>query len=69
MDYIFRWLGVTFLPGYREAVNGHAAEKRRRLWSKDASRPAAFAEQAAARLASLQTLAPTKVGGNGKSFD
>jgi len=22
IDYIFRWLGVTFLPGYREANNG-----------------------------------------------
>jgi ribonucleoside-diphosphate reductase alpha chain len=22
VDYIFRWLGVTFLPGYREASNG-----------------------------------------------
>jgi len=29
IDYIFRWLGVTFLPGYREANNGiaPAAEK------------------------------------------
>ncbi|MCX7425463.1 MAG: vitamin B12-dependent ribonucleotide reductase [Planctomycetia bacterium] len=24
IDYIFRWLGVTFLPGYREANNGSA---------------------------------------------
>jgi ribonucleoside-diphosphate reductase alpha chain len=22
VDYIFRWLGITFLPGYREASNG-----------------------------------------------
>lgn len=22
VDYIFRWMGVTFIPGYREAVNG-----------------------------------------------
>jgi len=22
VDYIFRWMGVTFLPGYREAANG-----------------------------------------------
>ena len=25
VDYIFRWLGITFLPGYREAMLGHAA--------------------------------------------
>ncbi len=25
VDYIFRWLGMTFLPGYREASNGGAA--------------------------------------------
>jgi ribonucleoside-diphosphate reductase alpha chain len=24
VDYIFRWLGMTFLPGYREAMVGHA---------------------------------------------
>ena len=24
VDYIFRWLGITFLPGYREAMQGHA---------------------------------------------
>jgi ribonucleoside-diphosphate reductase alpha chain len=24
IDYIFRWLAVTFLPGYREANNGEA---------------------------------------------
>jgi ribonucleoside-diphosphate reductase alpha chain len=22
VDYIFRWLGITFLPGYREAMSG-----------------------------------------------
>jgi len=25
VDYIFRWLGITFLPGYREAMLGHPA--------------------------------------------
>jgi ribonucleoside-diphosphate reductase alpha chain len=25
VDYIFRWLGITFLPGYREAMFGHPA--------------------------------------------
>jgi len=26
VDYIFRWLGINFLPGYREASLGHADE-------------------------------------------
>jgi len=25
VDYIFRWLGIRFLPGFREAMSGHAA--------------------------------------------
>ena len=24
VDYIFRWLGITFLPGYREAQQGYS---------------------------------------------
>ena len=27
VDYIFRWLGITFLPGYKEANKGHVAEE------------------------------------------
>ena len=27
VDYIFRWLGITFLPGYREAQTGVLAEE------------------------------------------
>ena len=31
VDYIFRWLGITFLPGYREAMLGQpAADESRR---------------------------------------
>ena len=30
VDYIFRWLGITFLPGYREANAGHSPTSRRR---------------------------------------
>ena len=26
IDYIFRWLGITFLPGYKEASLGMLAE-------------------------------------------
>ena len=29
IDYIFRWLGITFLPGYKEASMGVLAEQRR----------------------------------------
>ena len=25
IDYIFRWMGNTFLPGYKEASHGRAA--------------------------------------------
>ena len=28
VDYIFRWLGITFLPGYREAMLGHPPDRR-----------------------------------------
>jgi ribonucleoside-diphosphate reductase alpha chain len=27
IDYIFRWLGITFLPGYKEANSGHIPGK------------------------------------------
>ncbi|RIK74390.1 MAG: vitamin B12-dependent ribonucleotide reductase [Planctomycetota bacterium] len=27
VDYIFRWMGITFLPGYKEANNGALSEK------------------------------------------
>ena len=27
VDYIFRWLGITFLPGYREALKGMPADE------------------------------------------
>ena len=30
VDYIFRWLGITFLPGYREANKGMLGRGRRR---------------------------------------
>jgi ribonucleoside-diphosphate reductase alpha chain len=28
IDYIFRWLGITFLPGYKEATLGAPAQER-----------------------------------------
>jgi ribonucleoside-diphosphate reductase alpha chain len=45
VDYIFRWLGITFLPGYREANLGiHVEEGQRKTADDDvepASKPAA----------------------------
>ncbi len=54
VDYIFRWLGITFLPGYREA--------NRALYGRSepaGSQPAAKGEDAASELKP----AATKVGG------
>ena len=31
VDYIFRWLGITFLPGYKEANNGSSRSKANRF--------------------------------------
>ena len=40
IDYIFRWLGITFLPGYKEASLGVTTGKRRASEPSDAdSRP------------------------------
>jgi ribonucleoside-diphosphate reductase alpha chain len=48
VDYIFRWLGIEFLPGYREAMLGHPAadeptaedtETETRLAAKKAGEP------------------------------
>jgi ribonucleoside-diphosphate reductase alpha chain len=41
IDYIFRWLGITFLPGYREASLGEATDGGGKLASKPADDPAA----------------------------
>jgi len=41
IDYIFRWLGITFLPGYREASLGEATDGGGKLASKPADGPAA----------------------------
>jgi ribonucleoside-diphosphate reductase alpha chain len=67
VDYIFRWLGVTFLPGYREASNGQPPKADEA--GSVADMHASIVEQATAKVATLQPPAPTKVGGNGKSVD
>ena len=43
VDYIFRWLGVEFLPGYREAMLGHpatdeVADRHGRRGNRDSAR-------------------------------
>ena len=67
VDYIFRWLGVTFLPGYREASNGQPPKAEEA--GSAAEMHSAIVEQATAKVAALQPPAPTKVGGNGKPVD
>ena len=68
VDYIFRWLGVTFLPGYREANNG--------LPPKTTDEPAESSpakgtslDQFLSKVVSLQAPATPKVGGNGKASE
>src|ERR1700743_3619477 len=38
VDYIFRWLGITFLPGYREASLGFSKEAPAATDDADAER-------------------------------
>jgi ribonucleoside-diphosphate reductase alpha chain len=54
VDYIFRWLGITFLPGYREANRGPLPDE-----PAAAARSSPGAEDAATELSP----AATKVGG------
>ncbi|MCH8044593.1 MAG: intein-containing adenosylcobalamin-dependent ribonucleoside-diphosphate reductase [Planctomycetes bacterium] len=55
VDYIFRWLGITFIPGYREANLGMPAAKEAE--EDEAEKPAAKSEQVA-----------TDVGGQSAGF-
>ncbi len=83
VDYIFRWLGITFLPGYREAMVGHPAvdegpagrpteedaETETRLAATKAGEPSVA--QGSATQATLQSTTPNGVkaraGQNGSS--
>lgn len=70
VDYIFRWLGVCFLPGYREASNGLPAKDDVDDAQKDAS--ALKAEEVAAASAPAQAghplaEAPPHTNGDGKA--
>jgi ribonucleoside-diphosphate reductase alpha chain len=50
IDYIFRWLGITFLPGYREAQRGLLADESPASPASDeASTPQAPQKPASAR--------------------
>ncbi len=54
VDYIFRWLGITFLPGYREATLGQVVEDG----PSHASNPAATDAEAEPRLAARKAGEP-----------
>jgi len=47
IDYIFRWLGITFLPGYREAQHGLLADEAHTSPSSDEALPAQATQKAA----------------------
>jgi ribonucleoside-diphosphate reductase alpha chain len=64
VDYIFRWLGVTFLPGYREASNGLPPKSTEEPASGNSAR-----ESLLAPTANASPPAPVKLGGNGKPLD
>ena len=59
IDYIFRWLGITFLPGYKEASHGRAAG------SDDAERRSSARGSADAELSDVQR---SEVRGQDKSI-
>ncbi len=71
VDYIFRWLGLTFLPGYREAVHGVPAEKASENSTGDDSesetQPASMKDGGLkeAQGATPSTLAPQVKNGSG----
>jgi ribonucleoside-diphosphate reductase alpha chain len=55
VDYIFRWLGMTFLPGYREATSAQVAAEAAQQGSGEAESGQA---KPAARMAGGQAVAP-----------
>ena len=68
VDYIFRWLGVTFLPGYREANNGLPPKTVEEAAEETAPRTA-LVEQLSAKVVALQQGLSGKLGGNGSPLD
>ncbi len=66
VDYIFRWLGVTFLPGFREANNGTSAKHTEEVADAPDRGRNTLIDQVTAKVAALQQAAPAKLGGNGK---
>ncbi len=72
VDYIFRWLGITFLPGYREAILGGGADVTPATSSEEDSpgetKPAARkagGQDAGRGAPNGTTKAPTKRDSNG----
>jgi len=63
VDYIFRWLGVTFIPGYREASQGRAIETQQAAGAingVESALPRNGAGTAAAEPRGDQPLGPTQ---------
>jgi ribonucleoside-diphosphate reductase alpha chain len=65
VDYIFRWLGLTFLPGYRDA-NG-MARKESSLNETDAAAASAADKSAGAAPVARVLYVPQGLSGNGHS--
>jgi ribonucleoside-diphosphate reductase alpha chain len=65
VDYIFRWLGLTFLPGYRDA-NGMARKESSLNETDAAAAPAADKSAGAAPVARVLYV-PQGLSGNGHS--
>src|SRR5262249_50320548 len=68
VDYIFRWLGITFLPGYREANKGLLADEPAAKWESSVPPVAAPIKGAAAAPAAQAApkAAPPKVASTAK---
>jgi ribonucleoside-diphosphate reductase alpha chain len=63
VDYIFRWLGITFLPGYRDAMLGHQAG------DEGASPPGGTADDAETHRGLAATKAGEPAPDHGKAAD
>jgi ribonucleoside-diphosphate reductase alpha chain len=73
VDYIFRWLGITFIPGYREANLGMPpAKDEKDEVEKPAAKSEAVATDVGGQTAAVETSSPTtfvapSANGNGHS--
>ena len=66
VDYIFRWLGITFIPGFREANRGMIADDAVAAEDREPSGGSAAASKANGRAQSA-VIAPTPAANGQKS--